>query len=719
MKIPQLKKKPELKSCHNVTWEDDYSWIHQDNILEVLKDSSKLLPEVRKYLEDENDYFSHQMSDTKEIQKVLFDEIKGRIKLDDESLPFKDVRYSYWTKTTTKGNYSIKLRKKIDSEEIEEIWNGDLEKEKLKTEYFGLGDLEVSYNDKLLAYSLDLKGSEYYTIHIRDIKSREQVGEKIENTSGGITFSLDDKYIFYSKLDDNHRPREIYRHEIGAPTSKDILIFKEESEAFTVGIGLSSDEKYFFITSSDHNTSEQYYFKADEIIPKPKLIDKRKRGIIYSVNSWNGNFYKHTNEDAEDFKIEKTNDLEKKEWETFIPAREEVLIGGLIFLNNWIIRSETSNALSKLILRNPKNDEEEEIFFSDEKVIVPGVSLTQRDRNTDTVYLSYSSPKTPGRTYLYNLKTKEKKLVKEQEIPSGHNSDDYVVERLECASHDGRMVPITITRHKKTKLDGSAKLLLYGYGSYGSSMSPSFSSTRISLIERDIIWVTSHIRGGMEKGMKWWKEGKLLNKKNTFEDYIASAKFLIEKKFTSKGNIIGMGGSAGGLLMGAVVNQAPDLFLGIVMAVPFVDSLTTNLDHSLPLTVGEFDEFGNAKDKKEHFDYIFSYAPYNNIKKMDYPNILITTSLSDNRVLFDEPAKFTAKLRDYKTDNNLLLLKTEMNAGHGGKSGRDGAIEEIAVDYAFALKIAGKLNTWSWNIKINYHINIVSRLMGLAINKLA
>ena len=693
MKIPQLKKKPELKSCHNVTWEDDYSWIHQENILEVLKDSSKLLPEVRKYLEDENDYFSHQMSDTKEIQKVLFDEIKGRIKLDDESLPFKDVRYSYWTKTTTKGNYSIKLRKKIDSEEIEEIWNGDLEKEKLKTEYFGLGDLEVSYNDKLLAYSLDLKGSEYYTIHIRDIKSREQVGEKIENTSGGITFSLDDKYIFYSKLDDNHRPREIYRHEIGTPTSKDILIFKEESEAFTVGIGLSSDEKYFFITSSDHNTSEQYYFKADEIIPKPKLIDKRKRGIIYSVNSWNGNFYKHTNEDAEDFKIEKTNDLEKKEWETFIPAREEVLIGGLIFLNDWIIRSETSNALSKLILRNPKNDEEEEIFFSDEKVIVPGVSLNQRDRNTDTVYLSYSSPKTPGRTYLYNLKTKEKKLVKEQEIPSGHNSDDYIVERLECASHDGRMVPITITRHKKTKLDGSAKLLLYGYGSYGSSMSPSFSSTRISLIERDIIWVTSHIRGGMEKGMKWWKEGKLLNKKNTFEDYIASAKFLIEKKFTSKGNIIGMGGSAGGLLMGAVVNQAPDLFLGIVMAVPFVDSLTTNLDHSLPLTVGEFDEFGNAKDKKEHFDYIFSYAPYNNIKKMDYPNILITTSLSDNRVLFDEPAKFTAKLRDYKTDNNLLLLKTEMNAGHGGKSGRDGAIEEIAVDYAFALKIAGKLNT--------------------------
>ena len=286
---------------------------------------------------------------------------------------------------------------------------------------------------------------------------------------------------------------------------------------------------------------------------------------------------------------------------------------------------------------------------------------------------------------------KLKNWLKSKIIPSGHNPNDYVVERIEFESHDGRLVPLTITRHKKTKLDGSANLLLYGYGSYGNSMSPGFSSTRLSLIDRDIIWATAHIRGGMEKGMKWWKEGKLTNKKNTFEDYIFAAKYLIKNKYSSQGKIIGMGGSAGGLLMGAVVNQAPELFLGIIMAVPFVDSLTTNLDHSLPLTIGEFDEFGNAKDNKEHFDYIFSYAPYNNIKKMDYPHILITTSLSDNRVLFDEPTKFTAKLRDFKTDNNLLLLKTEMSAGHGGKSGRDGAIEEIALDYAFALKISKKI----------------------------
>ena len=691
MKVPQLRKKLEIKSCHNISWEDNYSWIHQENILEVLKDKDKLNIEVKEYLNQENEYAKYHLKDTEHLQKKLFDEIKGRIKLDDESLPYKDHAYEYWTKTTSQGNYSIKLRKKINTNKIEEIWNGDREKEKLKTEYFGIGDLEVSHNDKLLAYSLDIKGSEYYTIFIRDIETKKIITKEILETSGSITFSFDDKYIFYSKLDENHRARKIYRHEIGNFKGIDELIFEEKTEAFTVNISHSSDEKYYFINTSDHNTSEQYYFGSEEKKPLPKLIMKRERGILYSVNSWNGKFYNHTNKNAEDFKIDISENLIHSDWKSFIPAKDEVLIGGLTFLNNWIIRSETSNALEKLFVRNVLTGTEEELIFSDEKIYVPGVSLIQRDRNTDNVYLGYSSPKTPSRVYLYNLSNKSKKLVKEQEIPSGHNPNNYIVERIEFKSHDGRLVPLTIIRHKKTKIDGSANLLLYGYGSYGSSMSPSFSTTRLSLIDRDIIWATAHIRGGMEKGMKWWKEGKLTNKKNTFEDYIHAAKYLIDNKYSSKGKLIGMGGSAGGLLMGVVANQAPQLFLGIIMAVPFVDSLTTNLDHSLPLTVGEFDEFGNAKENKDHFDYIFSYAPYNNIKKMDYPNMLVTTSLSDNRVLFDEPAKFTAKLRDFKTDNNLLLLKTEMNAGHGGKSGRDGAIEEITLDYAFALKIAKKI----------------------------
>ena len=691
MKIPQLKKKTEIKSCHNTSWEDDYSWVHQDNILEVLKDSSKLNPEVRQYLEEENKYTDYHLENTKQTQKKLFHEIKGRIKLDDESIPFKDKVYEYWTKTTAKGNYSIKLRKKIGTNNIEEYWNGDKEKHELKTEYFGIGDLEVSYNDKILGYSLDLKGSEYFTIYLRNIKEQKIISEQISDTSGSITFSLDDNFVFYSKLDKHHRPRSIYRHKIGSSVKEDELIFEEKSEAFTVGINLTSDEKFFIITTSDHNTSEQYFFEVNEKNPNPKLIKKRKKGIIYSVNSWDGKFYMHTNENAEDFKIDYCNDLTNPKWTSYIPAQNEVLIGGLTFLNNWVLRSEVSNALAKIFVKNQQSGEEEEIIFTDEKVIEPGISLVQRDRNTNLIYLSYSSPKTQSRTYIYDLKTKKRTLIKEQEIPSGHNPDDYIVERMECISNDGRKVPITLTRNKKTKLDGSAILLLYGYGSYGNSMSSSFSSTKLSLINRDIIWATAHIRGGMERGMKWWKEGKLLNKKNTFEDYLSVCEYLIEKNYTSRKKIIGFGGSAGGLLMGAVVNQKPDLFLAIIMAVPFVDSLTTNLDHSLPLTVGEFDEFGNAKENKEHFDYIYSYAPYNNIKKIDYPHMLITTSLSDNRVLFDEPLKFTAKLRDYKTDNNLLLLKTEMNAGHGGKSGRDGAIEEIALDYAFALKVSNKI----------------------------
>jgi oligopeptidase B len=513
MKIPQLRKKLEVKSCHNITWEDNYSWIHQKNILEVLRDKKKLNPEVEKYLIEENEYTNYHLNDTRPIQKKLFNEIKGRIKLDDESLPYRDHTYDYWTKTTTEGNYSIKLRKKINSKEAEEIWNGDKEKKKLGVEYFGVGDLEVSHNDKFLGYSLDLKGSEYYSIFIRNIKSNKIITKEIAETSGSITFSLDDEYIFYSKLDENHRARKIYRHKIGDYDEDDELIFEEKSEAFTVSIGLSSDEKYYFISTSDHNTSEQYYFKVNEKKPSPKLIKKREKGILYSINSWNNKFYNHTNKDAEDFKIDIADSLENQNWKTFIHPKEEVLIGGCVFLKNWIIRSETSNALDKLFVKNVLTGIEEELIFSDEKVYVPNISLTQKDKNTDEIYVGYSSPKTPSRVYLYNLSTKLKKLVKEQEIPTGHNPNDYIVERIEFKSHDGRLVPLTITRHKETKIDGSANLLLYGYGSYGSSMSPSFSLTKLSLIDRNIIWVTAHIRGGMEKGMKWWKEGKLTNKK--------------------------------------------------------------------------------------------------------------------------------------------------------------------------------------------------------------
>ena len=695
MKIPYLKRKLEVKKYHGFELKDEFSWVHQKDILDVLKDSSKLNPEIRKYIEEENAYTKFNLRDTKKIQKKLFEEIKGKIKLDDESLPYKDKIYEYWTKTTKENNYSIKLRKKIGTNQTEEYWNGDKEKKKLNTNYFGVGDLEVSHDDLLLGYSLDLNGSEYYTIHIRRISDQKIMSEKIENTSGGITFSKDNKYIFYTKLDLNHRPKKVFRHKIGSSQKEDRMIYEEKDERFTVGMGdLTSDEKFFLINTSDHSTTETYYFSAETEKINLKLFKKRKEKIRYSLDSWQNYFYIHTNENAADFMIcrckhENLNDIKE-----FVPSKKEVIIGGFIFLENWMIRNEVSNALPKLFVRNLKDNKEEELIFCDEKVYSPGVAEMQKDRNTDNVYISYSSPKTNARTYIYNLKSKEKKLVKEQVVPSGHFPENYITERLECKSHDGRMIPLTITRHKKTKLDGTANVLLYGYSSYGTTNSNGFSSTHISLIDRDIIWCTCEARGSRIRGEKWHEEGKMLNKKNTFKDYIASAKFLIEKKYTYKGGIIGYGGSAGGLLMGATVNESPELFLGMIIQVGFLDSLTTNLDHSLPLTLGELTEFGDARGNKKHFEYIKSYAPYHNIKKMDYPHLLLVTNIKDVRVLFDEPLKFTAKLRQYKTDKNFLLFKCELeDAGHGGKSGRDSAIEEIAFDYSFILKITDKLNS--------------------------
>ena len=691
MKKPILKKIKEVKEFHGIKWLDNYSWIHQENILEVLQDAKKLNKEVKNYLLAENKYTEHKLQNTNKLQKILFKEIKGRIKLDNTSLPYKDKKYEYWTKTIKKGNYPLKLRKKIGSKKEEIYWNGNKEKQKHNSNFFSTGAITVSPNDKLLAYSLDLKGSEYYSIFIRNISNKRILSKEIKNTSGSITFSPDNQYIFYSKLDENHRPKTIYKHKIGENKESDLLIYQENNERFSVSIGLSSDEKYFFINSGDHTTSEISFFSSKQTIPKPILFSKAKQNIIYSLDSWNKYFYIHTNDHAEDFKIIRCKHNDINNTEDVVPAKKGVLIGGITILKNWMLRSEISNALPKLFVKNLKTNIEEQLIFCDEKVYSPGISLMQKNKNTNKIYIAYDSPKSQNKVYQYNLKSKKKKLIKEQIIPSGHNPDDYIVERKECKSHDGKMIPLTITRHKNTNLDGNAHLLLYGYGSYGSSMGLGFSSTRLSLLNRNIIWVTAHIRGGMERGMQWWQDGKMLKKKNTFKDYISAANYLIKNKYTSKGKILGMGGSAGGLLMGAVANQKPQLFLGIVMAVPFVDSLTTNLDHSLPLTIGEFKEFGNAKRFKNHFKYIYSYAPYNNIKRMNYPHMLITTSLSDNRVLFDEPTKYTAKLREYKTDKNLLLLKTEMEAGHGGKSGRDGQIEDIALDYSFIIGLTSGL----------------------------
>ena len=690
MNIPKLRKERTVKTYHSYELIDNYAYVDQPDILSVLKQPENLLPEVKKYIEENNKLTEAYFKDSKKTQKKLFDEIKGKIKLEDASLKFKDKNYYYWAKTVTKGNYGKNIRQLIDESQPEEIYfDGDVEKKKYGSEYFGLGAVSVSHSDKLLGYSLDLKGSEYYTIYVRDISTKKNLNDQIENTSGSIIWSLDSKSFFYSKLDEFHRPRKIYKHILGTSAKEDKLIFEEKDETFTCGIALSSDEKYFIISTSDHITTEEYFFLADEKDIKPSIFQKREKNVRYSIDSWKSYFYVHTNKDARDYKILKCKVDNIKKLEEFIPAKKEVIIGDLVFLDDYFIRSEKSDAIQKLYVRNIKTNQEEEIKISEEVIGSPGAALMQKDTNTTKIRVSWESMATPGRVYEYDIITKEKKLVKEDEIPSGHDPNKYVTERIKAKSHDGRMIPITLVRRKDMKQNGKAKLLLYAYGAYKHSIPPSFSASRFCLVDRGIIFAIAHVRGGSELGDIWGEEAVKKLKKNTFLDYIACANHLVEKKYTHKGGVCFYGGSAGGLTGGAVANMAPELFFAMLLLVPFVDTMTTMLNEKLPLTPGEWELWGNPIKSKEYFDYILSYAPYNNLRKTNYPPMLVTSSIFDNRVLYSEPTKYIAKLRDLKTDNNVQLLKCKLKASsHGGSSGRDNAITELAEEYSFILKNA-------------------------------
>ena len=693
MNIPKLKKIKSEKNYHDITLKDDYSWVDQTDILEVLQDTSKLLPDVRKYIEENNKYTNDYLKNVTGLQKKLFNEVKSKIKLDDTSLKFKDKKYFYWSKTELKSNYVKRMRQLIDSSKPEEVFfDGDLEKKNYGSEYFGIGSVSISHCDDYMAYSLDLKGSEYYTIYLRDLKTGKNEKDVIENTSGGITWSVDSKSFFYSRLDKFHRPRQIFKHVIGTSVENDMLIFEEKDNTFTCSISLTSDEKFYIVSTSDHITTEEYFFAVNASNIKPTLFKKRKKDVRYSIDSWKGYFYIHTNEDARDYKILKCKTDQIDKLEVFISKKKETVIGGLDFLDDYIIREEKSDAIHKLFVRNIKTNKEEEIKISDEAIGVPGASLIQKNTNTTKIRVSWESMATPGKIYEYDIVTKEKKLVKETEIPSGHDPSKYIVERIKAESHDGRMIPISLIRLKDVKQDGKSKVLLYAYGAYKHSISPSFSASRFSLVDRGITFAIAHVRGGGDLGDVWHEEGKKKLKRNTFLDYIACANHLIGQRYTYKGGICFYGGSAGGLTGGALANMAPELFFSMLLLVPFVDTMTTMLNEKLPLTPAEWELWGNPIKNKDYFEYILSYAPYNNLEKKDYPPMLITTSLFDNRVLYSEPIKYIAKLRDIKTDNNAQLLKCKMEAaGHGGMSGRDNAIEEISEEYSFILKTA-KIN---------------------------
>ena len=690
MNIPKLKKLQSKKEYHGIELKDEYSWVDQSNILEVLKDPKKLLPEVRTYIEKNNEITESYFENVKDLQKKLFDEIKSKIKLDDTSLKFKDKKYYYWTKTEAKGNYGKQLRQLIDGSKPEEVYfDGDQEKKKCGSEYFGLGTVSVSHCDKFLGYSLDLKGSEYYTIYIRNLDNNKNEIDQIENTSGGIVWALDSKSFFYSKLDKYHRPRKIFNHVLGDSINNDQLIFEEKDDTFTCSINLTSDERFFVISTSDHITTEEYFFSSKQKEIKPKLFRKREKDVRYSLDSWKGYFYVHTNKNARDYKVLRCKEDDTDKLEEFIPAKKETVIGDLNFLDDYIIRAEKSYAILKLFVRNIATNNEEEIKISDEAIGSPSFSLMQKNTNTSKIRVGWESMATPGRVYEYDILTKKKKLVKEIEIPSGHNPNKYVVERIKAKSHDGRMIPISLVRLKDAKQDAKSKVLLYAYGAYKHSITPSFSASRFCLVDRGITFAIAHIRGGGDLGDIWHEEGKKKLKKNTFFDYIACANHLIEQRYTHKGGICFYGGSAGGLTGGAVANMAPELFFAMLLLVPFVDTMTTMLNDKLPLTPAEWELWGNPIKSKEYFEYILSYSPYNNLKNVTYPPMLVTTSLFDNRVLYSEPIKYVAKLREVKSDNNLQLLKCKVEAaGHGGMSGRDNSITELAEEYSFILKNA-------------------------------
>jgi len=690
MIIPKLRKEKTTKKYHGYELMDDYAYVDQpNNIIEVLQNPEKLLPEVRKYLEENNILTEQYFKDTKDLQKKLFLEIKSKIKLNDESLKFKDDRYFYWTKTVEKGNYTKYLRQRIGTNDSEIYFDGDKEKELSGSKYFGLGSISISRNDKLMAYSVDLKGSEYYDIFLRELSTNKFIEEKIENTSGSITWSLDSKSYFYTPLDKYHRSKTIYKHVIGTSSQKDELIYQEKNETFSIGISLTSDEKFFVISTSDSNTVEEYFFLANEERIKLQLFKKREKGTKYSIDSWKNFWYIHTNKNAIDYQILRCDHNDINKISIFIPPKEETIIGGFDFLDDYILRSEKSDAIPKLFIRNISTDKEEELIISDEPVGSPGFGLMQKDTNTKKIRISWDSMATPGKIYEYDIITKEKKLVKEIEIPSGHDPKNYLVERIKATAHDGREIPITLIRKKNAKLNGKSKLLLYAYGCYKHSVPISFSPSKFCLVDRDIIFAIAHVRGGGELGEKWYLEGKLLNKKNTFKDYISCAKHLIKKRYTYKGGLAFYGGSAGGTTGGSVINMNPELFFVALLLVPYVDCLTTALNDKLPLTPGEYEVFGNPKKYKEYYEYIQSYAPYNNLHNTNYPPMLVTSSIFDNRVLYSEPTKYIAKLRDLKKDNNIQLLKCKLEAaGHGGASGRDNAIVELAEEYSFILKNA-------------------------------
>jgi oligopeptidase B len=679
-----------METWHGQEKRDDYHWLKAANWQDVMQDPAKLPQDIRDYLQAENAYYEAMMADTEALQETLFREMKGRIKEDDSSVPAPDGPYCYMTSFVTGGQQPRFVRKSRDLTGPETLLlDGNTLAE--GRSYFRFGGINVSPDHALLAWSFDGNGSEFYEIRIRDTARNADLDDLLANTAGEAAWAADCKSFFYTLQDENHRPLKTYHHVLGTPQSADRLVYEESDTGKFTGVSKTNSDRFIAIDIHDHDTSEVRLIDAARPFDAPRLLAQRVAGVEYDVEHWNDLFVIKTNRDgAEDYKIVTAPiaDPRPENWTDLVPHRPGCFITGYTVLKNWLVRLERENALPRIVVRDMTTGEEHIIAF-DEEAYSLGIG-EMREFDSDILRFTYSSMTTPTQVFDYDMRNRTRILRKTQEVPSGHDPKLYATRRIHAPAHDGETIPVTLLYRKDTPIDGSAPVWLYGYGSYGISIPAGFNTNILSLVDRGFIYAIAHIRGGQEKGRRWYKTGKLGQKTNTFRDFISCAEYLIAKGYTRKGQIVAQGGSAGGMLMGAVANMAPRLFRAIVAEVPFVDVLTTMLDDTLPLTPPEWPEWGNPITDMEAFHTIAAYSPYDNVTAQDYPHILAVGGLTDPRVTYWEPAKWVAKLRELKTDDNMLLLKTNMGAGHGGASGRFDRLKEVAFVQAFGLKVSGR-----------------------------
>jgi oligopeptidase B len=677
---PIAQKIPVELTHHGHTRIDNYYWLRErDN------------PGVLEYLQAENKYTGTVLKHTEALQEKLYNEIIGRIKQTDESVPYFDNGYYYYTRFEEGGEFPIYCRKKGGTGGQEEIML-DVNEMAKGHSFFHVSGLNVSPDNRLLAFGIDSVGRRKYSLRFKDLETGQLLPDLVTGTNGYVAWANDSKTLYYTVQNEvTLRSEKVFRHSLGDDPEDRDLVYFEEDDTYRVGVFTTRSREYLMIVSSSTLSTEYRYADAGDPSASFLVFHPRERDMRYSVDHHGDNFYIVTNWDARNFRLMETpvGHTEKRYWNEIVPHRDDVLLTGMEIFSDYLVLSERKNGLTQLYIHNWKSNEGSWLEFPEE-VYTAGVSVN-RDYNSELLRFSYSSLTTPNSVFDHNMKTGERTLLKQDEVLGDFDPDNYQARRLYATAGDGTNIPISLVYRKGVEKDGSNPMLLYGYGSYGSSTDPRFSSIRLSLLDRGFIYAIAHIRGGQEMGRYWYEEGKLLNKVNTFSDFNDCARYLIEEKYTSSQQLFAQGGSAGGLLIGAAINMNPELYRGVIAAVPFVDVVTTMLDDGIPLTTGEYDEWGNPNDPV-YYHYMLSYSPYDQVKTQDYPAMLVTTGLHDSQVQYWEPAKWLAKLRQYKTDSNPLLLHTNLEAGHGGAAGRYQRYREIALEYAFLIDLAGVEN---------------------------